>query len=192
MQKPQKAEASDKTLPQQRSFSPASLAKGRPALTDVAAWREKLSSLTSKADVQAGRRIFFSEKVGNCARCHRYQGRGNIVGPDLSVVGARDDKEWLLRSILEPNRDLSPQYRPWLVELEDGTQFTGFPLRNGGSTGKEFYRDANGQEKGLLKKAIVSRRELKTSIMPSALVHAMTDRELRDLLAFLESDGEKD
>jgi hypothetical protein len=60
-------------------------------------------------------------------------------------------------------------------------------LRKGGTSGKEFYRDSAGKERSFLKSEIVQRKELSTSMMPDGLIDLLTDREIRDLLAFLDS-----
>ena len=87
---------------------------------------------------------------------------------------------------MQPSRDVDPQYFPRLLVTDEGEAFTGILLRDGGG-GKEFYRDSQGRERMFLTSQIVQRKELETSMMPDGLVHQMTDREIRDLLAFLDS-----
>ena len=72
-----------------------------------------------------------------------------------------------------------------MLVTERGEVFTGLLLRKGGRSGREFYRDAAGHERSFLKTEIVERREVPTSMMPAGLIDRMTDREIRDLLAFL-------
>jgi putative heme-binding domain-containing protein len=86
--------------------------------------------------------------------------------------------------MLEPDRELAPQYYTTLLELDDGSVFSGILLR---SSSKDVFRDAKGMERTFDKADIVQRKELKTSMMPTGLVARLTDRELRDLLAFLTS-----
>src|SRR5205814_7068250 len=69
---------------------------GRPAATDTDAW---LKRLDGPADPDAGRRVFEHPKLATCSRCHRVDGRGADVGPDLSLVG-RTDRRWIVESIL--------------------------------------------------------------------------------------------
>ena len=154
----------------------------RPAFDDTAAWLKLLDALPGKADAEAGRRIFFHSKVGLCATCHRHSGRGNVVGPDLSLVSKQGDRAAILRSILEPSREVAPQYYPSQVKLKDGTEFIGIMLR---SSNTEVFRDLTGKERSFPQTDIVKRTELKTSLMPQGLVMSLTDAELRDLLAFL-------
>lgn len=168
------------------ALEPASLQRNRPELSDTAAWLERLAALPGKADPAAGRRIFHHASVGMCANCHRHTGRGNVVGPDLSLVSRQGDHVNLLRSILEPNRDVAPQYFATALELEDGSVFSGILLR---SSSTEVFRDPSGKERVFQKSDIVQRKELKTSLMPTGLVAQMTDEELRDLLAFLTESG---
>ena len=170
-------------------LNPGSLNLNRPPFTDSAAWLKRLDALPGEASVETGRRIFFHGRVAICATCHRHGGRGTIVGPELSFVGQQGGREAILQSILEPNREVAPQYYPTQVTLKDGTVFTGILLRAGGTSGKEFYRDLTGKEQSFGKPDITGRAELKTSLMPGGLVSTLTDEELRDLLAFLMASG---
>lgn len=170
-------------------LNPGSMNVDRPPFTDSAAWLKRLDSLRGTASVETGRRIYFQGRVAICATCHRHGGRGTIVGPELSFVGQQGDRETILQSILEPNREVAPQYYPTQVTLKDGTVFTGILLRAGGTSGKEYYRDLTGKEQSFGKEDIAGRAELKMSLMPGGLVGTLTDEELRDLLAFLMASG---
>ncbi len=154
----------------------------RPAFDDTAAWLARLDALPGQPDPEAGRRLFFHPKVALCATCHRHGGRGGVLGPDLTLAARQGDRAALLISILEPHREVAPQYYPSLVKLKDGTEFTGILLR---SSGTEVFRDLSGKERSFPKTDILERTELKTSLMPAGLVTSLTDEELRDLLAFL-------
>lgn len=162
----------------------ASINVGRPAFDDTAAWLKRLEALPGKANPEAGRRIFFHPRMALCASCHRHSGRGNVVGPDLSLVAQQGDMKATLQSILEPNREVAPQFFPTLLKLKDGTDFTGIMLR---SSSTDVFRDLTGKEHTFQKSDILQRTELKTSIMPMGLPATITDEELRDLLAFLRS-----
>ncbi|MBX7209610.1 MAG: c-type cytochrome [Verrucomicrobiaceae bacterium] len=167
------------------SFAPPpEPAPQRPPFDQTEAWLKLIDSLPGKADPEAGRRLFFNTKVATCASCHRHSGRGNVVGPDLTLVAQQGDRLAILRSILEPSREVAPQFYPSQVKLKDGTDFIGILLR---SSSTEVFRDLTGKEKSFPQTDIVSRVELKTSLMPPGLVMTMTDEELRDLLAFLAS-----
>lgn len=165
-------------------LDPASLNADRPAFDDTKAWLARLDAVPGKADPEAGRRIFFHSKLALCSSCHRHSGRGIVLGPDLSLAGRQGTREALLRSILEPQREVAPQFYPSQVKLKDGTEFIGILLR---SSSSEVFRDLSGQERSFPETEVVSRTEMRTSLMPPGLVSMLTDRELRDLLAFLTS-----
>ena len=164
------------------ALAPALISAGRPAFDDTVAWQKRLAALPGKPNIEAGRRIFFHSRVAMCATCHRHSGRGNVVGPDLSLIARQGDQTALLRSILEPDREVAPQFYPTLLKLKDGTEFTGILLT---SANVEYYRDLTGKARGFQPADIVERTDLKTSLMPTGLVDSLTDGELRDLLAFL-------
>lgn len=166
---------------------PTTLTRGRPALTDTQAWLQALDSIETPASRDNGRRIFHHARVALCSNCHRHKGRGNVVGPDLSVVDKSKDRAWLLQSILEPSREMAPEFQPRTIILKDGRTFTGIRLR---SSTREAMRDANGQNRTFDRDNIESIVESRVSFMPSGLVHWLTDREIRDLIVFLESEHE--
>jgi len=165
-------------------LEPASIEVGRPPVESTDAWLKRLAALPGQPDAEAGRRIFFHSHVAMCSTCHRHSGRGNVVGPDLSLVAQQSDRRALLQSILEPSREVAPQFFPTQLELKDGTEFTGILLR---SSSVDVFRDLTGKERSFKPTDIVKRAELKTSLMPTGLVASLTDTELRDLLAFLMS-----
>ena len=166
--------------------TPASLKSGRPPTSDLDAWLTLTDNVAAPADPEVGRRIFYHSKIGLCANCHRHHGRGNVVGPDLTAVASTADRRRLLQAILQPSRDVDPQYHPRMIVTEDGRTFTGIMLRKGGRSSHDVYRDAKGQERSFLWSDIVERKNLKTSLMPDGLVDTLTVSELRDLMAFLE------
>ena len=145
-------------------------------------WLEALGGLDGAPDPQAGRRIFFHVAGAACSQCHRHEGRGNVVGPDLSLIAKQGTPREILQSILEPNREVAPQFYTTHLELTDGSDFTGILLR---SSSNEVYRNGFGQEVTFQKSEIQDRKELRSSLMPSGLLDTMSDREVRDLLAFL-------
>jgi hypothetical protein len=168
------------------AIDPKSISRSRPEVSDIGSWRKRLAAVGEPVDLLAGRRIFFHASVGTCAKCHRHRGRGSSLGPDLSAVSNAGDPDRLLRALLQPSREVDPQYFPRMLVTEDGQIFTGIMLRDGGG-GKEFYRDNNGRERMFLTSQIAQRKELEKSMMPDGLTDGMTDREIRDLLAFLDS-----
>lgn len=155
----------------------------RPQKSDVEAWIQRLEKVPGTRNLENGKRIFFHPKVALCASCHRYDGRGGVIGPDLSLIAWQGDAKSLLSSILDPNAEVAPQFYPSKLELVNGETFFGMLLR---SSHIDVYRDLSGKEKVFKKDEVRTREELKMSLMTPNLVDAMTDEELADLWAFLK------
>jgi putative heme-binding domain-containing protein len=154
-------------------------AKARPKVTDVDAW---LALLEGPAEPDAGRRAFAHPRLAGCYRCHRVEGRGQDVGPDLSTIG-QTSRRHILESILQPSAEVAPHYQSWRVETADGKLRTGLLVDT--NLDQYTYVDEKGDRFKVKTGDVVESRALPTSIMPAGLADRMTDQELRDLLAYL-------
>jgi putative membrane-bound dehydrogenase-like protein len=153
--------------------------KSRPDAGDTAAW---LKRLDGPSDAAAGRRVFFHPRLAGCYRCHRVEGRGADVGPDLSTIG-RTERRSILESILQPSAQIAPHYQAWVLEMRDGRVLTGMLLRT--VLDEYTYLDAQGEQFKVNTRDIAETRPAAKSIMPEGLVDQLTDQEVRDLLAYL-------
>ncbi len=154
---------------------------GRPAPGHLDAWLERLKG---PADAGAGRRVFFHPRLAGCFRCHRVEGRGQEVGPDLSTIG-RTPRRHILESILQPSNLIAPHYQTWQIETADGKVYTGMLVKT--VLDEYTYLDAKGNLFKLNTRDVTETRPLPVSIMPDKLADVLTDQELRDLLAYLDS-----
>jgi putative membrane-bound dehydrogenase-like protein len=155
--------------------------RDRPAAKDIDAWAKRLEG---NGDAEAGARVFFHPKLAGCYKCHRIDGRGADVGPDLSSIG-RTERRHILESILQPSNTVAPHYVAWHLETADGKVRTGMLLHT--QLDEYTYLDAEGKRFKLKTGDLVEQRPLAISIMPEGLVERMTDQEIRDLLAYLQS-----
>lgn len=115
--------------------------------------------------------------------CHRVQGNGQWIGPDLSTIGVKYGKEELIRSILSPSAAIGYSFRSVVVGLNDGRIVTGLPVEE--TADKLVLKTAEGQRVSIPVRSIEERRTSDVSLMPEGLAQAMTDDELVDLLAYL-------
>ena len=155
---------------------------GRPPATDTAAW---LKLLAGPADAAEGERVFFHARSAGCFRCHAIDGRGGRIGPDLLATGRTLDRRRLVESILEPSREVAPQFVTWQIETHDGRALSGMLLREA-VDGTQTFVDQQGQTFALHPRDIAERKAQTRSVMPDGLEKLMTLQELRDLLAFLQ------
>ncbi len=154
----------------------------RPADDDLDAWEKILDA--APGDPAAGRRIFFHPAGPGCYRCHVIEGRGHVVGPDLTMIGHSQERRHILESILLPSREIAPLFTYWTIKLKSGRTFDGLLVRRNGQE-NEVWVDGSGQETVFHETDIIERTMRKESLMPSGLVAAMTDQELRDVVAYL-------
>jgi putative membrane-bound dehydrogenase-like protein len=157
--------------------------EARPRL-EVDIWMQRIGeSLESDPEsVAEGERIFFHPRGPGCQVCHRIQGRGGDIGPDLTDAGNMGMRK-LLESIVHPSAEIAPQYVTWALQLKDGRQQTGMLVTERGD--QQTYADAEGNTFVVHREEIELRRPLTSSLMPDQLVETMTLSELRSLLAFL-------
>ncbi len=157
-------------------------AETKPPADDLAAW-EKL--LAADGAASAGRRLFFSPVGPRCSVCHSYGGRGGKVGPDLTNIGRSTSRERIIASLLQPSREIAPDYQPWILVTNDGKTHTGLRLPKPGDSGEEEYADSAGSTFKLPSDAIEDRRTTAKSIMPDNLQATLSLDDLRDLVTFL-------
>jgi putative heme-binding domain-containing protein len=156
-------------------------ATDRPPPADIDAW---LRRLEGRADAEVGRRVFFHPRLGGCSRCHRAEGRGQEVGPDLGTAG-RNGRRHLVESILQPSALVAPHYQTWQIETTDGKVRAGLLVRT--VLDEYTYLGADGEMFRVNTRDVVESRPVPQSLMPDGLADLLTDQELRDLLAYLES-----
>jgi putative heme-binding domain-containing protein len=135
-------------------------------------------------DAAAGGRLFFHPRGPQCFACHRVNGRGGNVGPDLSAIGRTLDREKLVRSLVTPSKDIAPQYTTWLVATRDGRLHTGIILRED-PRGTIALGDAQGKTIEIAVADIEQRQAQTQSIMPENLTDQLTRSEFGDLVEFL-------
>jgi len=140
-------------------------------------------------DPARGRELFRDAAV-LCTRCHQVgEGPsdtvGEHVGPDLSDVGARYDREELVRSVLEPSQRIADGYKAEKIVLEDGNVL--FGQVQGEAAGELVVVDTNGEARSVALREIVERGPSPLSLMPEGLATLISPEEFADLVAYLES-----
>lgn len=139
--------------------------------------------LRRQGDPARGEAVFFRKSSEACASCHRVQGRGRWVGPDLSTIGVKYGKGELLNSILNPSAAISYNFRSLVLALSDGRVVTGLPVEE--TPQKLVVKTAEGERVAVAPREIEERRIAETSLMPDNLAGTMSDGDLVDLLAYL-------
>ena len=143
---------------------------------------ESVLALVPNADPEEGRHLFQSSQTG-CTLCHRVQGVGSHLGPDLSGGGLRSDAATLARSILEPDAAITEGYNLLRVDLQ-GRSLLGAVLEETDS--ELILFDPDGRIDRVPKTAIQKRERLTRSVMPSSYA-LLGNQAIADLVAFLSA-----
>jgi quinoprotein glucose dehydrogenase len=135
-------------------------------------------------DAEAGKKIFLERADVSCVRCHKAQGQGGEVGPELTGIGSRVNREYVLESIVHPNTKIAPGFETVLVTMKDGTSYAGLVKKETDTT-----LDLNSPEDGLitLKKSEIETRARGMSGMPEELRQMLTKQDLRNLVEYLST-----
>jgi putative membrane-bound dehydrogenase-like protein len=141
-------------------------------------------ALTTNGDAERGRAVLVNEKSA-CLKCHRLGGEGGTIGPELTGVGRRFSRIHIVESILEPSRAIADSFQGHAVQLRDGRVLIGVKAAETDTT--ITLGDREGTSHVIAKSEVDGDESLALSIMPEGLEKALTDQELIDLIAFLES-----
>ncbi|MGO9471468.1 MAG: PQQ-dependent sugar dehydrogenase [Isosphaeraceae bacterium] len=143
------------------------------------------SARNSAGDPARGRALFADLKRVACVRCHRVRGQGGEVGPDLSDIGGKYDREQLIESVLEPSRQIVEGYRPVAVATTNGRVVTGIVREE--VADKLLLVDIDGKRLSVRKQEVVERKTMDISLMPDGFFQGLSLKEFSDLIAYLAS-----
>jgi putative membrane-bound dehydrogenase-like protein len=147
------------------------------------------AAVNENGNAKRGRQIFFDAKGSACARCHRVGKEGGEVGPDLSGIGLKYNRNQLIENVLYPSKQILDGYEVTIIETKAGLTINGI-LRS--ESGEELALiDAEGKKHAIRTQDIESRTKSKTSIMPDGLQVSLTISEFADLISYLETLKDK-
>jgi putative membrane-bound dehydrogenase-like protein len=133
-------------------------------------------------DSARGRPLF----TKHCATCHRLFGEGGSVGPDLTHAN-RKDRDFLLVSLIDPSSVVRKEFQSVIVSTRDGRVLTGLVAEQ--TPGRITLAGPKGERTTLARESVEAIAESPRSLMPEDLYRALNPGELRDLFAYLQSDG---
>lgn len=157
-----------------RLFAGSQLSKRQEVVT---AYQE---ALQLQGDPVKGKAIFKLE----CSSCHRLEGVGTAVGADLAAIRDRG-LESVLLNILDPNREVKPQYLSYVLLTDAGRSITGMITAE--TTNSITLRRIDGTSETVSRGNIEELRSSGMSFMPEGLEKRIDVRGMADLLAYLNS-----
>jgi putative membrane-bound dehydrogenase-like protein len=142
---------------------------------------EKQVSLAG--DAEAGKALFLDARRTQCATCHRLEGVGGQVGPDLSKIWETHSVAKILESIVTPSKEIKEGFQTYTVVSSDGRVFTGLKIAD---TDREVVlRDAQGNDVRINQSDVEEIVATKTSLMPEGVIAQLSYTEAINLVAFL-------
>jgi quinoprotein glucose dehydrogenase len=135
-------------------------------------------------DPEMGKKIFLERADVSCLKCHAVNTQGGNAGPDLAGIGGKQSREYLLESLLFPQKHIATGFETIIVRTKKGEVVSGV-LKSESAT--EVVLDV--PEKGLqtIKVADIDRRKGGQSAMPADITKTLSKRDLRNLLEYLVS-----
>jgi cytochrome c oxidase cbb3-type subunit 3 len=156
----------------------------QPEMTAVIAYIRNMATFDAKdlliGDAGRGRTVF--EGKGECTKCHRVNGRGPRVAPDLSDIGALRTPDAIRRAIVEPESEIRHANRFVRAVTKDGRTIAGRRLNEDTYTVQVI--DEQERLVSLVKADLREYGLVRRTTMPSYR-DRLTKDELADLLAYL-------
>jgi quinoprotein glucose dehydrogenase len=144
---------------------------------------DKFAYAIEGGDVDRGRDVFFNHGAAQCLRCHKVKGFGADVGPDLTLMGKKYDRRYLLEAIVDPGAAVAPGFGITSVTTKDGKVISGTYMGENKAVIKVKVGDG--------KVMTLKRKDIKTMmppVSPMPPMHMlMKPEELRDVVAYLKS-----
>jgi putative heme-binding domain-containing protein len=134
-----------------------------------------------------GKQIF---EVASCVACHRMNGVGTQVGPDLAQLDAKMTGGEILRNLLDPSAKVDEKYQTHVFTTKSGKVLTGMILEETPERIKLIENPLAQSAPVLLDRADIDERVRKpSSIMPKGLLDKLTREEILDLIAYIAARG---
>ncbi len=121
-----------------------------------------------------------------CSSCHAYLGRGNEVGPNLSVFRPKPVQEFLV-AILDPNAAIDARFTVYNVETKDGRSLAGIITSE--SATSIVLTQPGGTRENILRSDITELRASQLSLMPEGLESGLSPQDIADVIAFVKGGG---
>lgn len=154
--------------------------EGKYKFKDLLTYLE--SPAGKKGDIGRGKAVF--EKA-QCLKCHKFGKEGEGIGPDLTTLSKRFKRSDILESVLFPSKVISDQYRSTVIVTKKGQQINGLAAPQGDMI---TVLQSDGTKVMLKKDEIEQQFASLISVMPEKLFDTLTQEEIADLFAFLESE----
>ena len=166
-------------------FSAASGMSGAPIRLSADQMKQTIEDVLAKGDPANGERVFRRAET-SCYQCHSIDSSGGWLAPDLSSISASSQLDYLINSVLDPNKDIKDGYDGLLIVTKSGDAISGIKVSQDNS--RLILRDNTHQQIPILLSDIKAQKSI-GSLMPNGLSDTLTHQEFLDLIRFLSVLG---
>lgn len=152
---------------------------------------EKIKTqVAQRGNAVRGRELYLSSTSLACNTCHRLEGVGGQIGPDLTRLWDTMTVEKILETIIEPSKEIKEGYQSYRATTNAGSVVTGLKISE--SPMEVVIREATGRDVRIAKSDLESLDASKVSLMPENAISQLSYEQLLDLIAFLKSKREQE
>lgn len=148
---------------------------GKSSIEDIMLALAKL-----KGDPAKGKALFAQQ---GCIACHSIKKGEKLKGPFMGQIGSIMTRQQIAESILKPSASISQGFATVTITAKGGKTYMGFVTDE--SAQRIMMRDITGTVFTVKTADILSRKEMKTSMMPTGLANALSYDEFASLVTFL-------
>jgi putative heme-binding domain-containing protein len=135
-----------------------------------------------KGDVLAGKVVY----KNTCGKCHKLFGEGGEVGPELTGYERTNAMYWM-ENIVDPSAVIREEYVSFIIDTTDGRKLMGIVAAQDKTT--VTLRDQEGRLTRIARTKIEDMTASPVSLMPEGQLKDLSDKQVRDLFAYLMSKG---
>ena len=143
--------------------------------------------LALSGDAKRGAALLNDSARTSCLQCHQYGNAGRAFGPSFASI--KKTKEEVLGSILQPSREVAPEYVLYTVETGDDEVLSGMIVKRGKD--ELVVRDATGTDHTLPAAKVTTSRPQQLSAMPEGLLAGLSAQEVADLIAAIIAEAKQ-
>jgi quinoprotein glucose dehydrogenase len=148
------------------------------------------AKVTTAGDAKRGKVVYLNTAAVACATCHKMEGVGGAVGPDLTRIWDTMTVEKLLETIITPSKEIKEGYQTYKATTLGGQSYVGLKVTD---TPQEVtIRESTGRDVKIARKDLDELSAQRQSLMPDNVVSQLSYDQFIDLLAFLKSRKEQE
>jgi putative heme-binding domain-containing protein len=155
-----------------------------PALPDhsEALVKRLVAEAIARGDATRGKGVYAAAQ-STCVACHKVEGQGGILGPDLSAIGRAMTPEVIVEAVLWPKRQVKEGFMLTQITTKDGRTLQGYVADE--SADSVTLKDVAGHPGAPIAKADIASRGDSGTLMPEGLTAWLSEQQRLDLLRYL-------